>query len=157
MIAAGSEKLASVPSGGAGGASAGAAAGGATADAPAEEEKEEGTSQFPSTELLFTQKTRALTYSNREGGVRRGYGLRSLRLSDLSQKICKVTIPHEFRESYEKALRQFLHVHGVEGLAAHGWIGGLLETYIEDSVYENDDLSFSRKTLAHDFYCDGIL
>ncbi|KND92392.1 60S acidic ribosomal protein P2 [Tolypocladium ophioglossoides CBS 100239] len=43
LIAAGSEKLASVPSGGAGGAPAagGAAAGGAAAEAPAEEKEEE--------------------------------------------------------------------------------------------------------------------
>lgn len=78
MITEGSSKLASVPSGGAGGAPAagGAAAGGAAAggEEAAEEKKEEGM-QF--------QSESGDTASNilyREGGVRRGYGFRSLRL-----------------------------------------------------------------------------
>jgi ribosomal protein L12E/L44/L45/RPP1/RPP2 len=69
--------------GGAAPAAGGAAAGGAagSADAPAAEEKaEEGKSYR--TYTLPTARPRSLTISpNREGGVRRRHGLRSLRLS----------------------------------------------------------------------------
>ena len=77
LIAEGSSKLASVPSGGGGGAAAagGAAAGGAAPEAAKEEEKEEG-------KCPRTHRTPCLADTrNREGGVRRGHGLRSLRLS----------------------------------------------------------------------------
>ena len=67
-------------------AAGGAAAGGAAAAeaAPAEEEKEEGT--LPTPDLLTIEKQRISTDLKifgvyREGRVRRGYGLRSLRLS----------------------------------------------------------------------------
>ena len=81
LIAEGSSKLASVPSGGAGGAPAagGAAAGGAAAEAAKEEEKEEGMLHCACRTL------NPANVPNREGGVRRGHGLRSLRLSILPQ------------------------------------------------------------------------
>ena len=61
-----------------GGAAAGGAA--ASADAPAEEKAEEGKSNR--IEEKTRTRTRSLTISpNREGGVRRRHGLRSLRLS----------------------------------------------------------------------------
>jgi hypothetical protein len=79
LIAEGSTKLASVPSGGSGGGAApaagGAAAGGAAAEEKEEEKKEEGmlykvgSIHGPIADLLY-----------REGRVRRGYGFRSLRL-----------------------------------------------------------------------------
>lgn len=78
LIAEGSTKLASVPSGGGGGAAAaGGAAAGGGAEAPKEEEKKE-----EGMHLSFDLRavSEALTLS-REGGVRRGHGLRSLRLS----------------------------------------------------------------------------
>jgi ribosomal protein L12E/L44/L45/RPP1/RPP2 len=62
----------------AGGAAAGGAA--ASADAPAEEKAEEGKSNR--IEAKTKTRARSLTISpNREGGVRRRHGLRSLRLS----------------------------------------------------------------------------
>jgi hypothetical protein len=78
LIAEGSSKLASVPSGGAGGAAP--AAGGAAADGAPEEKEEEKKEDgmFP------LQSTSLKTFADglrREGRVRRGYGLRSLRLS----------------------------------------------------------------------------
>ena len=79
LIAEGSTKLASVPSGGSGGGAApaagGAAAGGAAAEEK-EEEKEEG--------MLHILESIHGTITNllcREGRVRRGYGFRSLRLN----------------------------------------------------------------------------
>lgn len=78
MIAEGSSKLASVPSGGSGGgaaaASGGAAAGGAAAAEEKAEEKEEG--------MLYSFQENAghLLILYRKGRVRRGYGIRSLRL-----------------------------------------------------------------------------
>ena len=90
MIAEGSQKLASVPSGGSGGgapAAGGAAAGGAAAeDAPAEE-KEEGTSNRRSSLQIYAN------YLCREGGVRRGHGFRSFRLSN--QYPSQTQISHE--------------------------------------------------------------
>lgn len=81
LIAEGSSKLASVPSGGSGGAASGGAAaatsGGAAAEAPAEEKEEE---KEVSTNLLSSSTT-YLKVSNAIIGVRRGYGFRSLRLS----------------------------------------------------------------------------
>lgn len=82
LISEGSAKLASVPSGGAGGAAAGgAAAGGAAAEAPKEEEKEEGkkTSRETSRRCPRTRMDADIYY--REGRVRRGHGLRSVRLN----------------------------------------------------------------------------
>ena len=69
-VGSGGGAAAAPASGGAGGAAAGGDA------APAEEEKEEGTF----THLADKQRTQTNT-SHREGGVRRGHGLRSLRLS----------------------------------------------------------------------------
>lgn len=81
LIAEGSSKLASVPSGGSGGAASGGAAaatsGGAAAEAPAEEKEEE---KEVSTNLLSSFTT-YLKFSNTIIGVRRGHGFRSLRLS----------------------------------------------------------------------------
>jgi hypothetical protein len=80
LIAEGSTKLASVPTGGSGGGAApaagGAAAGGAAAEEKEEEKKEEG--------MLYKWESihgivADLLY--REGRVRRGYGFRSLRLN----------------------------------------------------------------------------
>ena len=81
LIAEGSSKLASVPSGGSGGggaaaASGGAAAGGAAAEEAKEEAKEEG---MLSVEVGCYGACADTVY--REGRVRRGYGFRSLRLS----------------------------------------------------------------------------
>ncbi len=81
MIAEGSSKLASVPSGGSGGGAAvaggAAASGGAAAEEAKEEEKEEG---------MWFWRQRSLEYSAntlyREGGVRRRYGFRSFRLKN---------------------------------------------------------------------------
>lgn len=78
MIAEGSSKLASVPSGGAGGAApaAGGAAAGGAVEEKEEEKKEEG--MFRKTYLRLKTIADSLC---REGRVRRGYGIRSLRLS----------------------------------------------------------------------------
>jgi len=62
-------------------AAGGAAAGGAAEAAPAEEEKEEG--MFPQSSFPASLDGATNTVY-REGGVRRGHGLRSLRLNDLS-------------------------------------------------------------------------
>lgn len=81
LIAEGSSKLASVPSGGAGGAAAGgaaAASGGAAAAEEKAEEKEEGMNHTCHRPHRFG----ILTCDSREGRVRRGHGLRSLRLSE---------------------------------------------------------------------------
>jgi hypothetical protein len=81
LISEGSSKLASVPSGGSGGGSApatgGAAAGGAAAEEK-EEEKEEG--MFDANGLWYRMAANKI---NREGRVRRGYGIRSFRLECL--------------------------------------------------------------------------
>ncbi len=88
MIAEGSTKLASVPSGGAGGAApaaGGAAAGGAAAAEEKEEEKKEEGMLYlwsPCLEMVADS-------CYREGGVRRGYGLRSFRLNGQSMCIWK--------------------------------------------------------------------
>ena len=63
---------AAAASGGGGGA---AAAGDAAAEEPAAEEKEEGEQDFIMARIL-------LTHNTRKGRVRRGHGLRSLRLGD---------------------------------------------------------------------------
>jgi hypothetical protein len=80
LIAEGSQKLASVPSGGSGGGAApaagGAAAGGAAAEAAPAEEKEEGMLKYVKDYWMFANPL------HREGGVRRGYGFRSFRLSN---------------------------------------------------------------------------
>ena len=74
LIAEGQTKLASVPSGGGSGGGGAAAAGGA-----AEEKKEEKAPERECFRLSF-QLSAVLTMNSR-GGVRRGHGLRSLRLS----------------------------------------------------------------------------
>jgi large subunit ribosomal protein LP2 len=78
LIAEGSSKLASVPSGGAGGAAAsgGAATGGAAAAEEKVEEKEEGMLALR-TILIY----RHANSHGREGGIRRRHGIRSFRLS----------------------------------------------------------------------------
>ena len=78
LIAEGSSKLASVPSGGGGGGAAapGAAAGGAAPEAAKEEAKEEGTGKPP----IASMKLELIYNHHREGGVRRRYGLWPLRL-----------------------------------------------------------------------------
>lgn len=83
LIAEGSSKLASVPSGGAGAAAAGgAAAGGAAAAEEAKEEaKEEGTYIQHSPLPSFAPLT-----LHREGGVRRRHGIRPLRLNESTAK-----------------------------------------------------------------------
>ena len=84
LIAEGSSKLASVPSGGAGApAAGGAAAGGAAAAEAVEEKKEEGKPTPTSSErhVLYGY---TLTPDYREGGVRRRHGIRSLRLNALT-------------------------------------------------------------------------
>lgn len=78
MIAEGSSKLASVPSGGAAAPAAGGAA--AAAGGAAEEKKEEKV-EGKDTFNRLRRRIQLLTVGYREGGVRRGYGLRSLRLS----------------------------------------------------------------------------
>jgi len=61
----------------------GAAAGGAAAaeETKEEEKKEEGK------HAVTRQNKQGLTFANREGRIRRGYGFRSLRLSAFSQYI----------------------------------------------------------------------
>ena len=78
--------LSNVGSGGGGAAPVGGAAGGgdAPAEAAKEEAKEEGMTHFP---LREDRCDGSLTYRYREGGVRRGYGLRSLRLNEYSRDI----------------------------------------------------------------------
>ena len=92
MIAEGSTKLASVPSGGAGGAAAGgaaAASGGAAAAEEKAEEKEEGMNHNHQPPCRFL----ILTCDCREGRVRRGHGLRSLRLSASYHYLPRTTKP----------------------------------------------------------------
>jgi hypothetical protein len=105
LIAEGSTKLASVPSGGSGGGSGGAAApGGAAAAGGAAEEKEEEKKEEG---MLYMGEINHPSITNllyREGRVRRGYGLRSLRLNGqyMSSWIrwsrCASTIGHGFRK-----------------------------------------------------------
>jgi len=81
LIAEGSTKLASVPSGGAGGGGAAPAAGGAAAGGAAAEEKEEEKKEDG---MLYRWRSIHGTFADllyREGRVRRGYGFRSLRLN----------------------------------------------------------------------------
>lgn len=121
LIAAGSEKLASVPSGGAGGAApaAGAASGGAAEETKAEE-KEEGA--YPA--FSWNRAYESFTDDRcREGGVRRGHGLRPLRLSDPFPGTRALTTLHQFRRVHGRFGRRFLHVIGVGETVAHGWIG----------------------------------
>ncbi len=100
LIAQGSSKLASVSSGGGGAAPAagGAAAGGAAAAEEKEEEKEEGMSR-----LLRANKSEANSY-HREGGVRRGYGLRSFRLNNqfVSSWIRALSVPSNGQGSWKE-------------------------------------------------------
>ena len=77
MIAEGSSKLASVPSGGAGGAAAAGGAAGAGGAAP--EEKPEEIEEGMFTMWLEIRRAHANAVY-REGRVRRGYGFRSFRL-----------------------------------------------------------------------------
>ncbi|KAI0197616.1 60s acidic ribosomal protein-domain-containing protein [Astrocystis sublimbata] len=115
LIAEGSSKLASVPSGGAGGAPAagGAAAGGAAAAEEKAEEKEEGT-LVPST-LTWRDHLCANT-RNREGGVRRRHGIRSLRLS-VSFQLLRKRSQTILGNRYKNGLRWSCMVSGVEGFA----------------------------------------
>ncbi|KAI1456864.1 60s acidic ribosomal protein-domain-containing protein [Annulohypoxylon moriforme] len=111
LIAEGSSKLASVPSGGAGGGAAagGAAAGGAAAAEEKAEEKEEGMIRSPH----FPFWLGILTYIYREGRVRRGHGLRSLRLSRF--RICLRQRNHGFLgEWHENGLWRSCMVFGAE-------------------------------------------
>ncbi|KAI1505351.1 60s acidic ribosomal protein-domain-containing protein [Biscogniauxia marginata] len=93
LISEGSSKLASVPSGGGGGAAAagGAAAGGAAAAEEKAEEKE-------------------------EGGVRRGHGLRFVRLSERCTLSGRRGIPN-WEKSHGNGLRWSCMAYGVEGFA----------------------------------------
>lgn len=92
-----------------GGAAAAPAAGGAaaggdtTAEETKEEEKEEGT-HYPTNSRLLKDYTDS---SNSQGGVRRGYGFRSFRLS-------------AFLQSFLSVLQ--MHGHGFLG-ATFGWSG----------------------------------
>ncbi|KAI0521360.1 60s acidic ribosomal protein-domain-containing protein [Xylaria bambusicola] len=114
LIAEGSSKLASVPSGGAGGAPAagGAAAGGAAAAEEKAEEKEEGT-------LMLSPRCvvgpRYANNHNREGGVRRRHGIRSFRLSvlyHLRQRSYMI-----LGNGHKNGLRWSCMASGVEGFA----------------------------------------
>lgn len=115
MIAEGSSKLASVPSGGSGGGAA-APSGGAGAAAPeekAEEKKEEGM-HYPGSAITAVAN---LLY--REGRVRRRHGLRSFRLryqSTWPWKRCSGLLV--YRQGFWKGLcglKLFLHAMGVKG------------------------------------------
>jgi len=118
LIAEGSTKLASVPSGGSGGGAApaagGAAAGGAAAEEK-EEEKEEG--------MLYRWESIYGTFADllyREGRVRRGYGFRSLRLNGqytsswIRCSLCANIDGHGFGRGCAR-LACHLHNMGVEG------------------------------------------
>ncbi len=124
LIAEGSSKLASVPSGGAGGAgpsAGGAAASGGAAAEEKVEEKEEGTLQSEQTVGVVTNEF------HREGGVRRGYGFRSLRLSNQnssSRKPCSRYFTTNVQGFWEElcGLCQLFARHGNTG----SWIKGPL-------------------------------
>lgn len=112
MIAEGSSKLASVPSGGSGGGAApaagGAASGGAAAEEKEEEKKEEGMLRLLSLCWISTN------VKNREGGIRRGYGFRSLRLSSqhTSPWILHIRYSNESGQGFwEKLCELFCHLH----------------------------------------------
>ncbi|KAI1754107.1 60s acidic ribosomal protein-domain-containing protein [Xylaria castorea] len=115
LIAEGSSKLASVPSGGAGGAASGgggAAAGGAAAAEEKAEEKEEGMLASPPS-LLGCRYANA---RDREGGVRRRHGVRSLRLSilhHLSRQRSQMILGNW----YKNGLRSSCMASGVERFA----------------------------------------
>lgn len=115
MIAEGSGKLASVPSGGAGGGAAGggAAAGGAAAEEEKAEEKEEGMIQTYCLLLWLDM----LTCDFREGRVRRGHGLRSVRLSSLRKWLRKQRINADLEKWHTNGLWWSGMVSGVEGSA----------------------------------------
>ena len=120
LIAEGSTKLASVPSGGSGGGAApaagGAAAAGAAAEEKEEEKKEEGMLYIwesihgPIADLLY-----------REGRVRRGYGFRSLRLNGqymspwIRCSLCANTNGHGFWKGLCALSLSFAY-HGSRGL-----------------------------------------
>lgn len=111
MIAEGSSKLASVPSGGAGGAAAsgGAAAGGAAAAEEKAEEKEEGMRRI----LYSVSPSNILIYVCREGRVRRGHGLRSFRLSRFRTCIRQRNYGY-LGEWHKNGLWRFCTVFGAE-------------------------------------------
>ncbi|KAI1076763.1 60s acidic ribosomal protein-domain-containing protein [Whalleya microplaca] len=115
LISEGSSKLASVPSGGAGGAAAGgaAAAGGGAAAEEKEEEKEEGMALLH----IHLPWPYILTCRNRERGVRRRHGLRSLRVS--GSYICLRQRSSTISEKWHKnGLGRSCMVSGVEGSAS---------------------------------------
>lgn len=114
LIAAGSSKLASVPSGGAGGAPAagGAAAGGAAAAEEKAEEKEEGTSAYHHMRFCVDRADNL----NREGGVRRRHGIRSLRLS-ASYHLLRQRRYTTLGNWHKNGLHSPCMVSGVEGFA----------------------------------------
>ena len=119
LIAEGSTKLASVPSGGSGGGAAPAAGGAAAAGAAAEEkeeEKEEG--------MLYRWESIYGTFADllyREGRVRRGYGFRSLRLNGQCMSswircpLCANTNGHGFWKRLCALSLSFAY-HGSRGL-----------------------------------------
>lgn len=83
-VGSGGGAAAAGPAAGAGGA------GGAAAEEAKEEEKEEGTFNTYSRERLYLRQNCA-NFQSREGGVRRGHGLRSFRLNNT------------FRDDYENS------------------------------------------------------
>jgi hypothetical protein len=120
LIAEGSTKLASVPSGGAGGGGAAPAAGGAAAGGAAAEEKEEEKEEGMLYKLESIHGPIAdLIY--REGRVRRGYGFRSLRLNGqymsswIRCSLCANTNGHGFWKGLCALSLSFAY-HGSRGL-----------------------------------------
>lgn len=114
MIAEGSSKLASVPSGGSGGGAAAApsAPGAAAAEEKAEEKKEEGMHRL----ILVVNAVANILC--RQGRVRRRYGLRSFRLRNQPTLWKRCSGLLVYRQSFWKVLcglDLFLHAMGVKG------------------------------------------
>ena len=86
---------------------AAAAGGDAAADAPKEEAKEEG--GLNNTLGIIKDDLLTVVSANREGGVRRGHGLRSFRLSDFCGEYSSSSTPRKTSRGQDR-----------DGIAGHG-------------------------------------
>jgi ribosomal protein L12E/L44/L45/RPP1/RPP2 len=139
--------------GGAAPAAAGAAAGGASgaaADAPAEEKAEEG--KLNRIEKPNT-RTRSLTISpNREGGVRRRHGLRSLRLS-----ASRLVSASKCLGKARNVLWQAGSRHGIDDKDDVSWLGEEEETSSGMSRFRSYSLNACGSLSSGFFDCHMII
>jgi len=141
LIAEGSSKLASVPSGGSGGgaaaASGGAAAGGAAAEETKEEAKEEG---MLSAKVKWYRSFAETVH--RKGRVRRGYGFRSLRLNGqfLSSWIRCSRFANTCNQGFRKGLCGLCQWFACQGAEGSDYTGLLVTTTIMQIRWCNTDV-----------------